>query len=146
VRPGLLPLENVFQVTLSDRHLFVLFKNGTVAAHPFGQHSAEMAPLWQTPPDSGDPCALTVCGGDWLIIASDAENVTMAAVDLRGPPSDWKVSEPIALSAFGVGRSERPFELACSPDGMVAVCTFRSPAFCCSQQRSQWWLCPALVR
>src|SRR4051794_7064717 len=92
-------------MVVSDRHLFIRVDK-TIAAYPFGDVSVRAAPVWQTCfPGGSTPWSIAVCGGDWLIIGDDNPFV-MAAVDLRGPPSEWKVSEPIALSAFGAIAGE----------------------------------------
>jgi hypothetical protein len=136
VRPGRLPVEAVETVVVSDRRVFALHMNSAVAAYPFGEHFAGSAPLWQTAPVSNDrddgtdlfddglgadgaatavPRRIAVCGGDWLIIGYD--NATMGAVDVRGPPSEWKVNTSIALSALDLKTNESLYELTASTDG-----------------------------
>src|SRR4051812_21013327 len=96
-------------MAVSDRHLFILhYERHCVAAYPFGEALNRPAPHWQTRalPDGSLPSAITVCGGDWLLIG-DFHGNAVAAVDLRGPPSERKVSAPIPLTAVGMSADER---------------------------------------
>jgi hypothetical protein len=117
-------------IAVTNRHLFALHPNAnTVAAYPMDQLTTLSPPLWQTDPDpvrDARPSAIVVCRGDWLIIgfAEFDSAQSLAAVDVQGPPSEWKVSAQTALSAFGRPESDWLEGIAGSTDGMVSAAVY----------------------
>jgi hypothetical protein len=104
-------------------------KSGEPAAYryPFGELTVGSAPpLWQTEPlvdRSPPPWHIAVCRGDWLIIGYGNADATVAAVDVRGPPSERKLSAQTALSAVGAGMAATDYLelLDCSVDGVLSA-------------------------